>query len=124
MEALNPFNNAPVAVDDVKRASEMSKAVEGSDDAKKMKVARDFESILIGQLMNQMKQTVGDSGFLTDGSSRQVQDMFWSFLADEVGSKGGFGLWKNIYKSMSPDQSPAKSGEDAGKTSLTIDQTA
>jgi Rod binding domain-containing protein len=124
MEAINLFNNAPVRSDDVKKASEMSKSVDGSDNAKKMKVAKEFESILVGQLMNQMKQTIGESGFLEDGSSKQIKDMFWSFLADDVGSKGGFGLWKNIYNSMSPDQMEAKPGEGAVEANLKIDQTA
>lgn len=124
MEVLNLLNNAPVQTDDAKKASEMSKLVDGADNTKKMKVAKEFESILVGQLMNQMKETIGESGFLEDGSSKQIKDMFWSFLADDVGSKGGFGLWKNIYKSMSPDQLEAKSGEGAVEASLKIDQTS
>ncbi|MBW8014778.1 MAG: hypothetical protein FVQ82_01205 [Planctomycetes bacterium] len=124
MEAVNLFKNAPVQTGDAKRASEMAKGVDGADNAKKMKVAKDFESILIGQLMNQMKETIGESSFAEDGSSKQIQDMFWSFLADEVGSKGGFGLWKNIYKSMSPDQQETKSVEGADEAIMKIDQTA
>ncbi|MCF7955806.1 MAG: hypothetical protein K9M75_08400 [Phycisphaerae bacterium] len=124
MEVVNFLNNAPIQTDDVKKASKMSKAVDGADNAKKMKVAKEFESILVGQIMNQMKETIGDSGFLEDGSSKQIKDMFWSFLADDVGSKGGFGLWENIYKSMSPDQQDIKPGEGSGKASLKIDQTA
>jgi len=124
MESVNLFNNAPIQSGDVKKASEMSKSVDGSDNAKKMKVAKEFESILVGQIMNQMKETIGESGFLEDGSSKQIKDMFWSFLADDVGSKGGFGLWKNIYNSMSPDQMEAKPGEGAVEANLKIDQTA
>jgi len=123
MEAVNLFKNAPVHAGDAKRASEMAKGVDGADNAKKMKVAKDFESILIGQLMNQMKETVGESGFMEDGSSKQIQDMFWSFLADEVGSNGGFGLWKDVYKSMSPDQQQTKPEEGTGEANLKIDQT-
>ena len=124
MEAVNLFNNAPVQAGDAKRASEMAKGFDGADNAKKMKVAKDFESILIGQLMNQMKETIGESSFLQDGSSKQIQDMFWSFLADEVGSNGGFGLWKDIYKSMSPGQQETKSVEGADEAIMKIDQTA
>ena len=111
MEAVNLFNNTPVQSAGAERVSEMAKGYDGADNAKKMKVAKDFESILIGQLMNQMKETIGESGLLEDGSSKQIQDMFWDFLAKDVGSKGGFGLWENIYQSMSPDQEP-KAGID------------
>lgn len=124
MEAVNFLNNVSVQTGDAKRASEMAKAFDGSDNAKKMKVAKDFESILVGQLMNQMKETIGESSFAEDGSSKQIKDMFWSFLAEEIGSNGGFGLWKDIYKSMSPDQQEAKSGEGTDDAKLKLDQTA
>jgi flagellar protein FlgJ len=107
MEAVNLFKNVPMQAGDAKRASEMAKSIDTAGNAKKMKVAKDFESILVGQLMNQMKQTIGESGLLEDGSSKQVQDMFWSFLGEEVGSQGGLGLWKNVYESMSPDKGQA-----------------
>lgn len=124
MEAVNLFKNVPIQSDDAKRASEMAKGVGGADNAKKMKVAKDFESILVGQLINQMKQTIGESGLLEDGSSEQVQDMFWSFLGEEVGSQGGLGIWKNIYESMSPDQQEASPVEGGGEASLKLDKTA
>jgi Rod binding domain-containing protein len=43
-----------------------------------------------------MKQSIPDSGLLSSGVSRQMEDMFWFFLADEVGRKGGLGLWKQL----------------------------
>ena len=98
----------------------MTRGIENADDKKKMKVAKEFEAILIGQLMNQMKQTVGESGFLEDGSSKQVQDMFWTFLADEVADNGGLGLWKNVYQAMSPSEQ--KTSEDTEDANLKIDQ--
>ena len=124
MEAVNLFKNAPIKSGDAKRASEMVKGVDGADNAKKMKVAKDFESILVGQLVNQMKETVGESGLLEDGSSKQVQDMFWNFLGEEVGSQGGLGIWENIYESMSPDQQKASPVKGAGEGSLKLDKTA
>jgi Rod binding domain-containing protein len=124
MESLKPFANMPVQIGDSKRATEMAKGIEDADNKKKMKVAKDFEGILIGQLMNQMKATVGESGFLEDGSSKQVKDMFWSFLSEEVADNGGMGLWKNIYKSMSPKGQVTQAGEAAEKTNLKFDQTA
>ncbi len=123
MESINLLANAPVQTGDSKRASEMAKRIADADDKKKMKVAKEFEGILIGQLMNQMKETVGESGFLEDGSSKQIKDMFWSFLAEEVAGNGGMGLWKNVYESMSPSGQQSQGDQGAEKTNLKIDQT-
>ena len=123
MEALNLFKNVPMQAGDAKRASEMAKSIDTAGNAKKMKAAKDFESILVGQLMDQMKQTIGESGLLEDGSSKQVQDMFWSFLGEEVGSQGGLGLWKNVYESMSPDKEQSASVEGTGKADLKLDKS-
>lgn len=111
MESINLLANAHIQPGDTKKMSEVTRDLDNAGNKKKMKVAKDFESILVGQLMNQMKETVGESGLLQDGSSKQIQDMFWDFLAKDVGSNGGFGLWKNIYQSMSPDKEP-KAGID------------
>lgn len=66
---------------------------------KEKKVARDFESIFIHQLLNTMKETIPESD-LEDSSSKQVKSMFYSFLAQEVSDKGGLGLWQDIYRQM------------------------
>jgi len=103
MDSVNLLKNIPSGLGDVQKASKAAGAASSAKNDEMIKVAKDFESVLIGQLMDQMKETVGKSEFQEDGSSGQIQDMFWDFLGDEVGKKGGFGMWKNIYKSMSPD---------------------
>jgi flagellar protein FlgJ len=118
MDSMDLLTNIPVQSGDSKRAADIGKIASNADDKKKMKVAKEFEAILVGQLMNQMKETIGESGLLEDGSSGQMKDMFWSFLADEVADSGGIGLWKNVYKSMSPGQD-SKAGENSK-----LDQTA
>jgi len=71
---------------------------------KKKQLARDFESILIGKLLDQMKNTIGDWGLEEDGASKQIQGMFWLFMAREIANRGGFGLWKDIYQSLTSSQ--------------------
>jgi Rod binding domain-containing protein len=66
----------------------------------KKKIAKDFESVLVSKVFDEMKNTVGDSELLEDETSKQVDDMFWMYLADDVSNKGGFGLWKQIYKQI------------------------
>jgi Rod binding domain-containing protein len=62
--------------------------------------AKDFESLLIHKVLEEMKRTIGESGLLEDGTSQQVQDIFWFYLAGELANQGGLGLWKEIYRQM------------------------
>jgi Rod binding domain-containing protein len=65
---------------------------------KKRQIAKDFESILINKLLEEMKNTIGDWGFDKDGTSKQVQGIFWLNLAQDIANKGGLGLWKDVYE--------------------------
>jgi Rod binding domain-containing protein len=61
-------------------------------------IAKDFESLLLHKLLEEMKNTIGDWGFSKDGVSKQMQGIFWLQLAQDIADKGGLGLWKNIYE--------------------------
>jgi Rod binding domain-containing protein len=67
-------------------------------DEKRKQIAKDFESVLINKMLNEMKNTVGDWGFEKDGPSNQVQGIFWMYLARDIGNNGGIGLWKEIHQ--------------------------
>jgi Rod binding domain-containing protein len=69
------------------------------DSEDRKQVARDFESILIHQLLSTMKDTIPESD-LEDSSSGQIKGMYWSFMSQAVSDQGGMGLWKGIYESM------------------------
>lgn len=69
------------------------------EDENRKKVAKDFESIFVHQILNSMKSTIPESDF-ADASSHQIQSMYWSFLSEALSNEGGFGLWKDIYNSM------------------------
>lgn len=58
--------------------------------------AKGFESVLLNILMNEMQNTIPESDFLSDGTSRQVQGMFWQFLSEEMSNQGGIGLAKQF----------------------------
>ena len=73
------------------------------EDQKRMKVAKNFEAIVIGQILETMKQTIPESD-IEDSTSNQVHSMYWSFLGDALSEQGGFGLWEQIYESMPKDQ--------------------
>ena len=67
-------------------------------DEKKKQIAKDFESVLLNKLLDQMKNTIGDWGFEKDGPASQVQGIFWFYLAQDMANSGGVGLWKDMYQ--------------------------
>ena len=74
--------------------------LENASQTKKIQAAKDFESLLLNKLLDQMKNTIGDWGFEKDGVSSQVDGIFWLYLARDISEQGGLGLWKDIYKSL------------------------
>jgi Rod binding domain-containing protein len=74
--------------------------------AQKEQFARDFESVFIEKLLDEMKNTIGDWGFEQDAASKQIQGLFWLFLARDVSQNGGVGMWKDIYKTLEQNAAP------------------
>jgi Rod binding domain-containing protein len=72
------------------------------------KAAKDFESVLLHQLLQEMSRTIPESGLTSSGASKQIQSIFWSFLAEEVADNGGLGLWRDIqqYCTGAPKNDP------------------
>jgi len=62
--------------------------------------ARDFESVLLHRMMEAMRRTVPDGGLLSSPATRQMEGLFWFYLAQEVARKGGIGLWKDLARSL------------------------
>ena len=77
-------------------------------DPKAVKAAKDFEAVLLNQLMEAMQATIPESGLLEDGTTKQVQAIFWNYLSQDAADKGGMGLWKDLYRQLSAhDRLPA-----------------
>jgi Rod binding domain-containing protein len=81
---------------------------------KKKQIAKDFESILINKMLDEMKNTIGSWGFEKDGPSEQVQGIFWLYLARDIGNNGGIGLWKDIYQFLSNAEKVNTAGKSLG----------
>ena len=81
-----------------------SKATGDRTRAQKEQLAKDFESVFIEKLLDEMKNTVGDWGFEQDGAAKQIQGLFWMNLARDVSEKGGLGMWKDIYQSLNSQE--------------------
>jgi Rod binding domain-containing protein len=69
-----------------------------SSDRKLRKAVKDFEAVLLTKLLEEMKRTIPDSGLLTTGISKQIQDLFWLYLAQDLAEKGGLGICKDLYR--------------------------
>jgi Rod binding domain-containing protein len=69
-------------------------------DQKKQQIAKDFESVLLTRLFEQVQKTIGSLDTEEDGTAQQVQGLFWLYLARDAADKGGVGLWKDIYQQL------------------------
>ena len=65
---------------------------------KKEQAAKDFESVLLNKLLDEMKNSIVDWGSEKDATSKQIQGIFWLYLARDIADNGGLGLWKDIYQ--------------------------
>jgi Rod binding domain-containing protein len=77
---------------------EQIKKIDAACEAKKKQFAKDFESVFINKLLDEMKNTIGDWGDEKDGASKQIDGIFWLYLARDIADNGGFGMWKDIYQ--------------------------
>ncbi len=77
---------------------EQVKTIDDTCEAKKKQFAKDFESVFINKLLDEMKNTIINWGDEKDGASKQIDGMFWLHLARDIADNGGFGMWKDIYQ--------------------------
>ena len=83
----------PAPLEDIQKSG-----LKNVSDEKRKQIAKDFESVLLNKMLDQMKNTVGNWGFEKDGPSNQIQGIFWMYLARDMANNGGIGLWKDIYQ--------------------------
>jgi len=85
--------------------------VDGIPEQKKEQIAKDFESILLSRLLDEMKSSIGDWGFEESASSEQIQGIFWLYLARHLANNGGLGMWRDIYQTLpNPEQTNKNDG--------------
>lgn len=89
---------------------------------RKVESAKDFESLLVGKLVDSMKETIGSSGLLEDEGSEQIQAMFWMHMSGAISQQGGVGLWKDIYKSIY-GTAPLEQRASVGESTKPLDKT-
>jgi Rod binding domain-containing protein len=74
--------------------------VRGTAAARGLQAARDFEGILLHRLVEAMRQTVPEDGLFSSPAGRQMEGLFWFYLAQEMGRRGGIGLWKDLARKL------------------------
>lgn len=108
MDGINPIADFGLRIADYSQDSKPPSEVVGpqSNPAQRggeeeKRVARDFESVLLTKLFDEVKESIGQWNLdeeEDDGASQQVHGLFWLYLAQDVADKGGFGVWKEIYR--------------------------
>jgi Rod binding domain-containing protein len=81
----------------------------------KKQFSKDFESVFLERLFGEMKKTVVDWSDEKDGADEQIDGLFWMYLARDMADKGGVGLWKDIYKSITNSEQKDKAQEQLDK---------
>ena len=106
MDGINPIADCGLRIADYGGAKPPSATtglqshdVDRSDEQKKQ-IAKDFESVLLTKLFDQVQESLGQWDPEEDGTSSQVQGLFWLYLARDVADKGGVGLWQDIYQHL------------------------
>jgi Rod binding domain-containing protein len=107
MDGITAISDFGLQIADLSRAANpqseiinpQSNSVDRTDQ-KKQQVAKDFESVLLTRLFEQVQKTIGSLDPEEEGTSQQVQGLFWLYLARDAADKGGLGLWKDIYQHL------------------------
>ena len=87
---------------------------DGISEQKKVQAAKDFESVLLGKLLDEMENSIGDWGFEESATSKQTHGIFWLYLSRHLADNGGLGLWKDIYQTViNPEQTSKNDGVEA-----------
>lgn len=89
--------------------------LDGATDQDRQKAAQDFESVFINKLLDEMSNSLGDFGLEKDAAHKQINGIFNMYLARHMAAKGGFGLWKDIYKSLKQANQEKTAVEAPGK---------
>jgi Rod binding domain-containing protein len=86
------------------------------------KVARDFETVFLHQMLNVMKDSVPDEES-EDSTGEQIQGMYWSFMAQAIGEEGGVGLWKDIYSAIAGQRTEYERRDTQSIENCILDET-
>lgn len=98
---MNPIDIQAISPNLTAGAEQRAQALAQTDDAKQIeRSAKGFEAVFLNKVFEEMQRSIPESGLLSSGITKQVQGMFWHYLAEDVADKGGIGMWKDIQQDM------------------------
>jgi Rod binding domain-containing protein len=97
MESMKLILTEPVSSPNMLEQLDKS-SLNNISDEKKEKIAKDFESIFLNRLLEEMKKSIVDWGQEKDAASKQTEGIFWLYLGQDLAKNGGLGLWKDIHQ--------------------------
>ena len=112
MAAIDPISIAPLLAE---KASGSSAAPEKSNPGKIENAARQFESLLIAQILRSMHES-GSAGWLGSGddqSGESAMALAEEQFAQALSSRGGLGLSRLIVQGLKARSNSGTSGADA-----------
>jgi Rod binding domain-containing protein len=93
-------------------AARTGSAARPAEAKKTEQAAKDFESVFLTKVLDEMKNTIGNGLGEEEAGSEQIKGLFWFCLARDMADKGGFGLWKDLnrfFNDMQKTNAPASS---------------
>ena len=109
MDITNVLLSRPPSLSPEPPAGPVTRRAETDDQAQTAAelraAAQQFETVFVHQILKQMKESVDYASLdEEDESGEQIQSMYWSFMADNVGQQGGLGFWTAIYDDLARAQ--------------------
>jgi hypothetical protein len=89
-----------------------SNSVKSAEASRTEKISKDFESVLLTKVLDEMKNTISNGFGEEEVGGEQIKGLFYLYLARDMGEKGGLGLWKDLnrfFKDMQKTNVPASS---------------
>jgi len=108
-EAIVPLGDA---VQSVKSAAERVKKQGRGETDKLEQACKDFESLFVAQMMQQMRKTVPQDGLFNGGRAEKIYtEMLDSEMAKSISNQRGVGLAAMMYRQLSALAAEENSGE-------------
>ena len=101
MDNFSPLVSGPV---ESVQFQTMAPAAGNLTEVKGEQAAKDFESIFILKLLEEMTKTVAQWGLEKESGSEQIQGLFSLCLSQHIADNGGLGLYREIYESVADSQ--------------------
>ena len=95
-------------VNDFGALSRLRSEANHAPDKAVVKVARQFEGVMLQQMLKSMRDSVEEGGLFSDESTKTYMGMLDNQLANQIAERGGIGLAKVIERQLSQTRESQK----------------